>query len=183
MIYDLPKNLTIGGEPFEIRSDYRAALDICAALNDPELNDDDRGLVVLGIFYPGLESMSSQCYNEAIQRCFWFLGCGNDQQDKKAPRLMDWEQDFKHIVAPVNRVVGMEIRALDYMHWWTFISAYNEVGECLFSQIVGIRSKRAKGKALDKSEQAFYRQNRDIIDMKTGYTEAEDALFKQWEVK
>ena len=101
---------------------------------------------------------------------------------------MAWEQDFQYIVAPVNRVLGYETRALEYdqegntggVHWWTFLSAYMEIGDCLFAQIVGIRSKKAKGKKLDKTEQEFYRKNKEIVDIKVCYTESEEALIKAW---
>lgn len=66
------------------------------------------------------------------------------------------------------------------LHWWTFLSAYYEIGDCLFAQIVRIREKKAKGKALDKSDREFYRKNRALIDIKTHYTEAEDDLVKMW---
>ena len=39
MSYLLPTTLTVGGIEYAIRSDYRAALDIFAALADPELDE------------------------------------------------------------------------------------------------------------------------------------------------
>ena len=101
---------------------------------------------------------------------------------------MDWSQDFQLIVAPINRVLGYEIRSKEYdsntntggVHWWTFLSAYQEIGDCLFAQVVRIREKKAKGKALDKSDRDFYRKNRDLVDIKVHYTEIEDELVKQW---
>ena len=84
-------------------------------------------------------------------------------------------------MAPINRVLGKEIRAAEYLHWWTFISAYYEIGgDCTFAQIVRIREKKAKGKPLDKQEQAWYRQNRSLVDFRTNYTKAEDDVLKQW---
>ena len=65
---------------------------------------------------------------------------------------MDGEQDFPFIVGPVNRVLGKEIRSLKYLHWWSFLSAYTEIGDCTFQKIVSIRSKRAKGMRLEKGE-------------------------------
>ena len=93
---------------------------------------------------------------------------------------MDWAFDFPRIVAPVNRVMGRDIRSLEYLHWWSFLSAYMEIGDCLFSQIVAIRSKKAKHQKLDKSDQAFYKANRQIIDLKNTYSQAEQALMQQW---
>lgn len=182
MNYDLPKSLTVGGAEYEIRSDYRDILEICAAMNDQELSDEDKALVALEIMFPAFDTIPPEHYQEAINKCFWFINCGDEGQNRKSPKLMDWEQDFQYIVAPVNRVMGAEIRAMEYLHWWSFISAYYEIGDCLFAQIVRIREMKAKGKPLDKSDQEFYRRNREIIDLKTTYTEREDAILKQWGV-
>jgi len=51
---------------------------------------------------------------------------------KRKAKLADWEQDFPLIVNPVNRVLGYEVRDCEYCHWWTFLSAYYEIGDCLF---------------------------------------------------
>lgn len=182
-MYDLPTTLEIGGVTHPIRSDYRAALDMCAALSDPDLAQDDRVETLLLIFYPNWESIEPKDYQEAIEKCLWFLNCGNEEQGQKAPKLMDWEQDFRLIVAPINRVIGREIRDPTPLHWWTFISAYYEIGDCLFAQVVRIRDKKAKGKQLDKAEKEWYKQNRNLVDIKTTYTQAEKELLAQFAKK
>lgn len=183
MMYGLPKSLEVGGRTYAIRSDYRAVLDICAALSDPDLDDQEKAYVALYILYPDFDEMPSSHYQEALNKCFWFLNCGSEETNtRKAPKLVDWEQDFQYIVAPINRVVGTEIRAVDYLHWWSFISAYYEIGDCTFAQIVRIRDKKAKGKKLDKSEQEWYKNNRHMVDMKQSYTESEKAILKEWGV-
>ena len=60
------------------------------------------------------------------------------------------------------------------------MSAYQEIGDCLFAQIVGIRRKLARGKKLDKSEQEFYRNNRQLVDFKRKYTEMENDILSMW---
>lgn len=181
MMYDLPVSVEVGGIEREIRWDYRPILDIMAALNDMELDDIERAISVLGIFYSDLDSIPAEDYGEAVERCMWFINCGNEVDNRrKTPKLMDWEQDFQHIVSPVNRVIGREIRGAEKLHWWSFISAYYEIGDCYFAQIVRIRNKKAKGKKLDKFDQAFYRENKSAVDIKTRYTEAENELLKQW---
>ena len=176
----LPTAVEVGGTEYEIRSDYRAILDICSALSDDELDERDRAAALLDIFYPGFGDMPPEHYEEAVQKCFWFINCGDGEQERSAPKLVDWKQDFKYIVAPINRVSGQEIRAVEYLHWWTFIAYYYEIGDCLFAQIVRIRERKARGKPLDKQDAAWYRQNRCLVDMKSGYTEAEDAILKTW---
>lgn len=179
-MYDLPTSLMVCGSEYEIRSDYRAVLDVCTALSDVELTEQERALVLLGIFYPEVQDMPPEHYEEAIKQCFWFINCGDEQQNRRAPKLMDWEQDFKYIVAPVNRVIGSEIRSIPYLHWWSFVSAYYEIGDCLFAQIVRIRDKKARGKSLDKEERKFYQDNQHLIDLKMSYTAQEEAILDAW---
>lgn len=185
-MYDLPTSVDIAGNAYPIRSDYRAALDICAALSDPELTNEDKAEALLAIFYP--DEIPAQHWQEAVDRCLWFISGGSDDEpEQRSPKLMDWQQDFPIIVAPINRVLGTEIRAIPYdrvtntggLHWWTFLSAYYEIGgDCLFGQVLSIRSKKAKGKRLEKYEQEWYRDNRALVDFKTNYTQAEQDLLE-----
>ena len=66
------------------------------------------------------------------------------------------------------------------MHWWTFLAAYREIGDCTFAIVVRIRDHKARGKALDKTDQEFYRRNRQMVDLKTKYTPQEDAVLDKW---
>lgn len=191
MDLSLPKSLDICGTEYAIRYDFRVILEICAAMEDPELDKQDKAIVAMVIFYPDFEDMPPEHYQEAIKQCFWFINGGGDDQGQKGPKLVSWEQDIKYIVAPVNRVLGQEIRAIQYdaekntggLHWWTFLSAYMEIGDCTFAQIVRIRNLRAKGKKLDKADQEWYKQNRHLVDIKQTYTEAENEVLKEWGMK
>ena len=176
----LPTSVDIDGTEYEIRSDYRAALDICMAMADAELDEQDKALTMLDIFYPSFDDMPTAHYQQAIERCLWFINCGGGETERQHIKLMDWEQDFKYIVAPINRVTGREIRSIEYMHWWTFIAAYYEIGDCTFAQIVRIRDKKAIGKPLDKTEQEWYRKNRHLVDLKTKYTQEDEDILRLW---
>lgn len=185
--WDLPTTVEVGGKQVDIRSDYRVILDVMQALAAPELDEQERALVALSCFFPAFDpydcEWSKEELDEACERMVWFVnGGGNSAKDKrKRPRLMDWEQDFPLIVAPVNRVAGCEVRALPYLHWWTFLGYYQEIGgDCTFAQVVGIRSRRAKGQKLDKSDQAYYREHRDLIDLRREATEEEQSIIKEW---
>lgn len=177
----LPKQLDICGTTYAIRWDFRAALDICAALSDRDLSDQERALAALMILYPEFDRMPRDHYEEALKRCFWFLNGGEpERKTKPARRLMDWEQDFNLIVGPVSRVLGADVRGMPELHWWSFLTAYMEIGDCLFAQVVSLRSKRAKGQKLTKEERVWYRENKDIVDLRTHYTDEETALLALW---
>lgn len=177
MMYELPQALEIAGKSYKIRSDFRAALDIIAALGDPALSNQEKAMVLLQILYPDWEKITD--YEEAIRQAMLFIGGGEtDGGETQRPVLMNWEQDFRFLVAPINRALGVECRQVEYLHWWTFLSAYMEIGDCTFAQIVSIRSKKAKGKKLEKWEQEYYRENRGVIDIKKRLTESEQAFIE-----
>ena len=187
MGYGLPKSVEINGEEYEIRYDFRVILDIFEALNDIDLNDQERALAVLQMFYVDFDGLED--YDAALKACFQFLNGGKENQNtKKEPQLVNWESDFSLVAAPVNRGLGYEIRAVEYdvennsggVHWYTFLSAYMEIGDCLFAQVINIREKKAKGKSLNKTDKEFYRKNRDMVDIKIHYTETEKDVLKQW---
>lgn len=188
MIYSLPKTLEIGDREYDIGWDFKTILDIFVALNDPELDNTEKSIAAMSIFYPAFEArkdpMPADDYKEAIEKCFWFINGGqNEKGNKKAPTLIDWEQDFSYIVAPINKIIGQDVRGLDNLHWWTFLSAFYEIGDCTFAQIVRIRDMKARGKPMSKEDRQWYNRNRDIVDIRTTYTENEDEIMRMWGVK
>lgn len=183
MNYGLPKSLEVCGTEYEIRTDYRVALDVYAALDDPELSPQDKAEALLVIMYPQFADMPVQHWQAATDAALIFLNGGSEETpQRKSPKLVAWEQDFPYIIAPINKIIGTEVRSVEYMHWWTFLSAYYEIGECTFSQIVRIRDLLAKGKKLEKAEKEWYTRNRHLVDFKKSYTAAEEQLLKQWGV-
>ena len=178
MIYSLPMSLAVGGADHAIRSDYRVILDLIEVLNDPDFSDADKAEATIQTIFPDWETLTD--YSEALEKSFWFIDLGQPH-GKKSVRLVDWEKDFPYIVAPVNRVLGYECRSVEYLHWWTFMGAYMEIGgDCAFSQIVSLRSKLAKGKKLEKYEREWLRQNRELVTLPTKYTAEDEEMLKKW---
>lgn len=180
MICNLPKSIEVGGVEWNIRWDYRPILDICVALSDPDLTDQDRAAVALSIFYPDITQMNEEDYQEALDKCMWFIGGGENEKKPKGPKLVDWEQDFTLIAAPVNHILGKDIRDDTPIHWFTFLSAYYEIGECTFSQVVKIRNMLATGKKMDKQDREWYKKNQSLVDFKRKYTGTEKDLLSEW---
>jgi hypothetical protein len=180
--WDFPTALEIGGISYDIRCDFRAILDIMDVLADPDVSDEERAIVALSIFYIGFDPMSAarEENEEAINGMKWFISGGRESERDKEPRVMDWDQDFHLIVAPINHVLGYECRSVKHLHWWTFLAAYMEIGECYFQQVVSIRMKKAQGKRLDKADEEFYRKHKADVDLKREMTDEEESILKEW---
>lgn len=175
MIWRLPESLEVGGSVFSIRTDFRDALKIFEAFNDPDLPDEAKTYIMLKILFPDFEKIPEEHLQEAADKAAEFLNGGQPPEDKWKPKLMDWEQDAAILIPAINKVAGTEIRALPHLHWWTFLGYYMEIGESLFSQVVSIRYKHAHGKKLEKWEREFEKDNRDICRLQKKLTEEEKA--------
>lgn len=182
MIGGLPETLNVGGQEYGIATDYRDILTIMEAYNDPELSKNESCIVMLKFLYDDFGSIPVECQQEAAEKAIWFLDCGQIDDDKKASKkLIDWEQDQPILFPAINKVAGKEVRSVRYMHWWTFMGFFMEInGDGLFSQVLAIRQKRAKGKKLEKGEQDFYRNNKSICEIKTRYTKEEQDEIDYW---
>lgn len=164
--YDLPTSLTIGEVVHPIRYGWRAALDIFAACADPELDEGMRAEAILEIFYPNWSSIPLPDIPEALQKACDFLDCGQTHDaSRQSGKLVDWEHDASVIIPAINQVAGREVRMDPNTHWWTFFGWYMSIGESVFSTVLHIRKKLKKHQKLEKWEEDFYRNNRDMVDL------------------
>lgn len=186
MEYGLVTALTVDGQERKIRTHYQIILDIIEVLSNPDEDDADKLLFALQLFYVDWEALRD--IKAAVRQMYQFVDMG-DNTRKKSPRLVDWQKDYPRIIAPVNRVLGYELRAVPYdfdantggVHWWTFLAAFLEIGgDCLYSQILNIRDKQARGKSLSKEEKSWLKNNKDIVELKQKFSAAEEAELKKW---
>ena len=180
-MFSLPTTVIVSGRSYPVRTDFRVILEIFVMLEDPDLSDSDKTEALLRMFN---EDRPPAEETEAAVRAFLdFLEPGGTapRPGKKSPGLIRWQQDFPLIVAPVNKVLGTECRALPYLHWYTFLAAFLEMdGDSLFSRVLSIRDKLSRGKKLEKWERDFLRQNPDLVQPPVRLSAAETALLKGW---
>ena len=175
MIGCLPQTLEVNGVEYQIRTDYRDILNILVAFEDPDLEDSEKAFVLLYIIYQDFGDIPQEDLEEAYRQAAWFIDCGSDLEraGKHSPRLVDWEQDERILFPAINSAAGKEVRALDYLHWWTFMGYFMEIREGTYAQVPQLRQKRAKGKKLEKWELEFWKNNRDLCIIKKRLSQEE----------
>lgn len=175
MIGTLPKSLEAGGIRYPIETDYRNILVFLAACADPEFTEEEKLLILMKRLYrDGFSRIPRESIREAALKAKWFVDCGQEDEERNpGKKMVDWEQDEAILFPAINKVAGMEVRAAEYMHWWTFAGYFMEIEDGTFSTVLSIRQKKAKGKALEKWERDFYRNNKCLCDIKTHYTREE----------
>lgn len=173
--YGLPVTVMSGGQEYSIRQrgDYRVIIDVIAALNDEGLTEEERIECALLIFLDA-DIYALPDVNEAAQGMMEFIRAGYPEgKNPNNQKLMDWEDDAPMIISGVNRVLGTEVRAVPYMHWWTFFAAYMEIGESTLATVISIRDKAAKGKKLEKYEQDFKREHPEYFGFRADRARAQ----------
>lgn len=181
MIGALPEVLTVGGEDYPIRADYRNILQVFEAFQDPELTQEEKWIVAIYLLFEDFAcdddvlqaAQDGFDLDEAMKQISWFISAGQPEKQVLEQPTYNWRQDEQMIFSAVNKVAGRETRELEYLHWWTFLGYFNEVGEGTFSFIVGIRHKLNKGKKLEKHEKEFLFHNKELVLMKKPLTKEE----------
>ncbi len=181
MIGALPEVLTVGGEDYSIRTDYRNILQVFEAFQDQELTREEKWIVAIYLMFEDFScaddvleaAQNGFDLEEAMKQISWFISAGQPEKQVLEQTTYNWTQDEQMIFSAVNKVAGRETRELDYLHWWTFLGYFNEVGEGTFSFIVGIRHKLNKGKKLEKHEKEFLSHNKELVLMKKPLTKEE----------
>ena len=190
MNWDYPLVVIIDGEEFEIENncDYRVVLDCLACYEDVNLDLLSQHLSAMVIFYKEPKKIVN--IEEAIKQMCRVIDCKSEEefaeqssmQKEPSPRIMSWKKDFKYIAPAVSRVLGYDVRTPNkYTHWWTFMGAFQEIGECAWSTFVSIRKKKMHGQKLEEWEQKVYRENKHDIDLPQNLTEEEQEwLDSDW---
>ena len=166
--WTLPVCVTVGGQPRAVYTDYRDILYLLNWLDGPRgaaLRPDERWYVALALFYRDFAALDPALYPEAAAALAAFLAAGQPAAPA-GPRLIDWQKDAGLIVAGVNRAAGCEVRALPYLHWWSFLSCFDAIGDGTFATVVAIRDKLRRGKKLEGWELDFYRTHRPLVDLR-----------------
>ena len=172
--FDLPKSLEINGKEWNIRTDYRDILTVISAFDDPDLEPAEKVYICLHNIYVDFEDIPQEQYKDAFEAAMDFINRGGeDEKAKSRKKNMDWEQDANLIFPAVNRVAGCEVRAVEYLHWWTFFGYFMEITDGVYSTVLSLRAKKNSGKKLEKWEQEWWNKNLSICKIKTKYTQEE----------
>ena len=164
MIGLLPTSLELNGQLYAVRSDFRVVLNIFQALGDNNLSQLEKAFVCVKCLF--VDDIPPYLFEDAVKKAYWF--CDGGDMPKSEPskiKTFDWAHDECILFPAVNKVSGCEVRALPYMHWWTFLGVFGEIDEGLFSTVMNIRRKRAEGKKLEKWEKNFYRKHKTLINL------------------
>lgn len=181
-VWALPRTVRVGERNYAVHADYRDILQIIDILSDEGELEPLRWEIAGCLFCDDFDTLDTEEKNAMLQELSRFVNCGRDEDPEapQRPKMIDWKQDQQLIVADINKAAGQEIRALPFLHWWTFIAWFNAIGDGTLANVVALREKLRKGQKLERWERDFYNENRKMIDFQAQYTAAEDDLLRVW---
>lgn len=152
-----------------IRTDFRIGLQICACLADEEFNEFERQAQALYLLYG---NGIPECFEEAIQGLSWFLNGGkeiNEQESNKdSEAYFDFTEDARRIETAFRRFYGIDLDSVN-LHWFKFLDYIGDLGECAFTNVIEIRSKKITAN-MTKEEVNTYRKLKEEYALKAKKT-------------
>ena len=154
----LPKAVKIDGAAMKINTDFRVCLKILRAFDDKRLTDSEKLTVLVTLLYPEIPQNTASAISQGLK----FLNMGKEPSTERSrsQQIYSFEKDSQYIFTAFQSSFNIDLSRIEYLHWWAFRSLFSDLGESFFNTLIGLRTRRRKGK-LTKEEKEFVREHAD----------------------
>jgi hypothetical protein len=184
LLQDLPQTLNIGGFEVNINYDFKTSIKFNELTKGKEKLDNEDIWQALCLYYPVLKNTTDNSsiaekelfihikdnLQEAVDKMFWFYGCGKDIKESnhsegKSPlEIFSYEYDSDYIYTALLGQFGINLSKERDLHWWSFKAMLNSL-----SEDTELR-QRMKFRAADitkvpKEQQEYYRKMKKIYEI------------------
>lgn len=177
LIDELPESVTVSGEEYEIRSNFRTSILFEILMQDDSLGNEEKVLKALKLYYPIIPPDAAA----ATDAILWFYRCGKeDNQAKKQmaarkgkTRVYSFDYDDDYIYAAFMSQYGIDLQDVEYIHWWKFRAMFNSLtSQNEFVKIMEYRSIDLK-EDMPKDQKAYYRKMKRLYALPVSKDENE----------
>lgn len=166
-----------------LNTDFRSVLEFLQHCDD--WDDEERGKAIERLFFPkGCKGTEE----EIVTFLRWYLSCGEEHdipekadEDDDMPEsepLYDFTEDSAKIYASFLQSYNIDLRTIEYMHWWVFMALFNGLSSDTYMQrVIELRSKKpGHGKGYEEYNRDLRAAQRAVALHKKG-PEKECDLF------
>jgi len=124
---------------------------------DKDLREEIKIPVALQMIFPTIP----QDINEATEYMMWFYRGGKEIKQSKGKdkgkdkEVYSFRHDDDYIYSAFMQCYGIDLLAIDYMHWWRFRALFRALHDCKFTEIMGYRATETKD--MSDGMKNFYR--------------------------
>jgi len=187
LIDEVPEYVIVDGEEYIINTDFRISIMFELLMQDSNLTENEKIIQALNLYYPEIPNNLS----EAVEKMLWFYRCGKDiEQNKKVEeeredyskpqQIYSFEHDDELIFAAYLSQYGINLQAINHLHWWEFkalfkgLNASNKINE-----VMNIRSMKID-KNMSKEQKIHYKELKRLYKLPDDRTEEEkEREFQQ----
>ena len=134
-------------EGYQLNTDYRIGILITLLLEDDDIPDDIKMLQAFNLLY---KDKVPDDLDVARHGVIWFLSCGKSEicyadgyvEDKCTEKCIDFNQDHLDIWGAFW-ARGIDLNSVN-MHWFKFMSALGNLGDCPLTNKMGYRATDLK---------------------------------------
>ena len=169
-----PKTVTVGGEEYEINTDFRVWAQIDELLFSGEISPE-RAAQILGLCYKQRLPEDAKAAFEAVIR---FHAAGKVQRKngrkrmERQRRYVSFLYDEAYISAAFFSEYNIDLSSTD-MHWWRFRTLFDGLSENQkICEIINIRAADIS-KIKDKSARAYYSRAKSLYKLPDTRSEEE----------
>lgn len=168
----LPETVEIDGTACPINTDFYTGVQFELLMQDRTLTEEEKIGQALALYYPTIP----WDLTAAMDGLLWFYSCGRykaeDEQSEEKPakgkrprKAYDFGQDADLIFAAFWAVYGIDLNAIEGLHWWKFRALFAGLpAECEFCKVMGYRTMDTKG--LSKKQKQHYERMKQIYALK-----------------
>lgn len=127
---------------YPIDSDFQTGIQISMCLTDEEFSETERFYAAVGLLFP--DEKNRPGIEEAAQALRWFLNeyhHDNNLDEKPGVQIMDFDMDQWRIYAAFMSQYHIDLNNTR-MHWFVFMGLLSNVGECSFTHVMDIRTRK-----------------------------------------
>lgn len=171
-------------EGYLFRTDFRIGIQVCMCLEDKELEEYERVAVALELLFGrGVPDMET-----AMKALGWYM-CGGkipekkqneeceEDEDETTEQSFDFEIDSGRIMTAFLRTYNIDLTR-ENMHWFRFLALLGDVGECAFTNVINIRTKKLTS-TMSAEQRATYAELKKKYSL-VEYTEEEQAKIDEF---
>jgi hypothetical protein len=157
LIDRLPTSVCIEGREYRLDTDFRTCLRIILAFEDPDLANVEKQMVLVENLYPEVPDS----FEKAAKLGLWFLDGGEEGQDHEEhqrddeKKLYSFAKDAPFIYTAFRQTHGIDLEAVEYLHWWKFLYLFMDLSEeTFFIRLISLRKRLADGSATKDERKA-----------------------------
>lgn len=167
----LPNSVRIGGSEIGINADFRASLSFETMLMEKEGRSEEEIIIqALDLYYDDRwKAMPYESGREAIEKMLWFYRCGRPDPKQKKSRLKappySYDYDAPYIYAAFLEQYGVDLQAVNFLHWWKFRAMFDALAEnTRIMEVIKIRAIELDGN-MNKEQKAYYRKMKKLYEL------------------